>query len=311
VDNATEQLSWLYQLLTYPLFDLGEKPVTLSSAIKLILLVTLVIVAERFLRRTILQRVLSRTRLEEGMRFAIARLVGYVFIAIGLYVALKLVGIDLTSLAVLAGAVGVGIGFGLQNIVSNFVSGLIILAERPIEVGHRIEVAGVEGLVTEIKLRSTVVLTSNNISIIVPNSSFISEPVVNWSYGDPKVRIVLSIGIAYGSDVEKFKRLMIEVALAHSKVLATPPPDVFFIGFGESSLDFELAVWTAEMARSPKRFRSELFYAIERTLRENGIEIPFPQRDLHVRSGSLQLTRGRPVAANPSPAQSDENRSAT
>lgn len=252
------------------------------------------IVLERFLRRSILTRVLSRTRLEEGMRFGIARLAGYVFIAIGLYVALKLVGIDLTSLAVLAGAIGVGIGFGLQNIVNNFISGLIILAERPIEVGHRVEVNGVEGQVTQIKLRSTIVLTNNNISVIVPNSNFISEPVVNWSYGDPKVRVNLPVGIAYGSDVQKFRTLMTEVALAHPKVLANPPPNVFFVGFGDSALDFEIGVWTAEMARSPKKFRSELYYEIEKTLRENGIEIPFPQRDLHVRTGTLGIQRTSP-----------------
>jgi small-conductance mechanosensitive channel len=291
MDTVTAHLKELYELLTYPLFDLGDKPLTLSALLKLTFLVVLVIVLERILRRSILQRVLARTRLEQGMRFAIARITGYFFIAIGLYIALKLVGIDLSSLAVLAGAIGVGIGFGLQNVVSNFISGVIILAERPIEVGHRIEVAGVEGQVMEIKLRSTVVLTNDNISVIVPNSNLISDPVVNWSYGDPKVRINLPIGIAYGSDVEGFRRAMIEVAVAHPKVLAAPPPEVFFIGFGDSSLDFELGVWTADMVRSPKKFRSELYYAIERTLRENKIEIPFPQRDLHVRSGTLSIKR--------------------
>jgi small-conductance mechanosensitive channel len=295
VDTAADYLNRLYQLLTYPLFELGDKPLTLSSLLKLSFLFVLVIVLERILRRSILQRILARTRLEEGMRFAIARMTGYVFIAIGFYVALKLVGIDLTSLAVLAGAIGVGIGFGLQNVVSNFISGVIILAERPIEVGHRIEVAGVAGRVMEIKLRSTVVLTNDNISVIVPNSNLISEPVVNWSYGDPKVRLNLPIGIAYGSDVEVFRRSMIEVAVAHPQVLATPAPEVFFIGFGDSSLNFELGVWTAEVVRGPKKLRSDLYYAIERTLRENKIEIPFPQRDVHVRSGILSIQRSTPA----------------
>jgi small-conductance mechanosensitive channel len=299
MDSIAGYVDWFHRLVTYPLFELGEAEVTLAALIKLVLLVTLVLILERVLRRSLLLRVLGRTRLDEGMRVGIARITGYLFIAIGLYVALKLVGIDLTSLAVLAGAIGVGIGFGLQNIVNNFVSGLIILAERPIEVGHRVEVNGIEGQVMQINLRSTVVLTNDNISVIVPNSAFISDPVVNWSYGDPKVRLNLPVGIAYGSDVEKFRQLMTEVALAHSKVLANPPPAVFFLGFGDSALDFEVGVWTAEMARSPKKFRSELYYAIEKALRENGIEIPYPQRDLHVRSGTLTLRRAVDRPAGP------------
>jgi small-conductance mechanosensitive channel len=287
--DTVEQLNWFYRLFTYPLFDLGQVPITLATLFKFILLLTLVIIVERAFRRIVLIRLLNRTRLEPGMKFAIARITGYIFITIGLYVILKLVGIDLTSLAVLAGAVGIGLGFGLQNVVSNFISGIIILAERPIEVGHRVVVNGVEGQVTKIKLRSTVVVTNNNISVIVPNSSFISEPVVNWSYGDPKVRMILPIGIAYGSDVEKFRQLMTEVALAHPKVLANPPPQVYFIAFGDNALEFELGVWTAEMARSPKRFRSDLYFEIERVLRENNIQIPFPQRDLHLRSGTLSI----------------------
>ena len=208
------------------------------------------ILAESILRRIMLHRVLTRTHLDEGMRFAVARITGYVLLTLGFYLAFTFVGIDLSSLAVLAGAIGVGLGFGLQNIVNNFISGIIILAERPIAIGDRVEVNGVAGQVTRISLRSTVVVTNDNISVIVPNSSFISEPVVNWSHGDPKVRINVPVGIAYGSDVEKFRRLMMEVALAQPEVLRDPPPNVFFIGFGESSLDFEVAVWTAEMLKN-------------------------------------------------------------
>jgi small-conductance mechanosensitive channel len=281
----------LMRVLAYPLFTLGENPISAISILKLFVLIAMVLIAETVLRRLFIRRVLSRTQFDEGMRFAIARIGGYLFITLGCYIALKVVGIDLSSLAVLAGAIGVGLGFGLQNIVHNFISGIIILAERPIAIGDRVEVNGVAGRVARINLRSTIVVTNDNISVIVPNSNFISEPVVNWSHGDPKVRINIPIGIAYGSDVEKFRTLMTTVGLAHPQVLVDPAPHIFFIGFGDSSLDFELGLWTAEMLQNPKRFRSEINYAVEKALRENGIEIPFPQRDLHIRSGTLPITQ--------------------
>src|SRR5262245_62006302 len=200
-----------------------------------------------------------------------------------------MVGLNLTSLAVVAGAVGVRIGFGLQNIVHNFVSGLIILAERPIAIGDRIEVAGVAGQVQQIRLRSTTVLTNDNIAYIVPNSDFITHTVINWSHGDLKVRIRLKVTVAYGTDPLIVERLLLEVAMAHPKALREPSPSVFFCGFGDSALEFELGVWTVEMTSQPRRFKSELYFAIEKKLRENRIEIPFPQRDLHLRSGNFVL----------------------
>jgi small-conductance mechanosensitive channel len=226
---------------------------------------------------------LRRTRFDPGLQFAITKIFGYTFVALGFYVALVINGIDLSSLAVVAGALGIGVGFGLQNIVANFVSGLVLLAERPVAVGDRIEVSGVAGNVTRINLRSTTVLTNDNITIIVPNSELTSKPVTNWSHGDPRVRVRLSVSVAYGSDVEKLRASLLKIAKANSHVLAEPAPTVYFDSFGDSALNFELAVWTAELSRSPRRFRSELNYAIERALREAQIEIPFPQRVVHLR----------------------------
>jgi len=177
----------------------------------------------------------------------------------------------------------------LQNIIHNFVSGIIILAERPIALGDRVEVAGVAGTVSKIRLRSTEIITNDNISIIVPNSDFITHPVTNWSHGDPRVQIRLPVGVAYGTDVEKLKTVLLEVATENAHVLKTPEPSVYFDGFGDSALLFELGVWTSEMTHSPRRFRSELNFAIERKLRGNKIEIPFPQRDLHLKSGAFVL----------------------
>jgi small-conductance mechanosensitive channel len=164
-------------------------------------------------------------------------------------------GIDLSSLAVVAGALGVGLGFGLQNIVSNFVSGLILLAERPIAIGDRIEVSGVAGQVRKISLRSTTVVTNDNIAIIVPNSDLTTKPITNWSHGDPKVQFRLPVGVAYGTDPEKLRLVLLAVARAHPSVLASPEPTLFFEGFGDSALNFELGVWTQDMAHSPRRFR--------------------------------------------------------
>ncbi len=282
-------LAGLRTLLGFPLFTLGEATLTLGLILKLLLLFALVLAAEYVLRRYLTLRVLKRTPLDGPVQYAIARISGYLFILLGFYIALTAVGLNLNSLAVVAGAIGVGIGFGLQNIVHNFVSGIVILAERPIALGDRIEVGGVAGAVTKIRLRSTEVVTNDNISIIVPNSDFITHPVTNWSHGDPRVQIRVPVGVAYGTDVEKVRTVLLEVAAEHSKVLKTPASTVYFEGFGDSALMFELGVWTSEMVNSPRRFRSELNFAIEKKLREHEIQIPFPQRDLHLKSGAFVL----------------------
>lgn len=290
-----EILGHLRAALDFPLFTFGESAVTFAALLKLIVWTILVFVVERLLRQRALARILAHTPLPPGSQFGVARIFGYLFIAIGLYLGLQFAGIDVGSLALFAGAVGVGIGFGLQNIVSNFVSGIIILVERPINLGDRVEVGESAGRVTKISLRSTAIVTNDNITIIVPNSDFITSQVINWSYGDPKVRLRLPVGVAYGSDVAKLRTVLTEAALAHEGVLRDPAPDLLFSGFGESSLDFELAVWTVAMAGRPRRLRSDLNFAIERVLRENGIEIPFPQRDVHVRSGTLQVRPEHPA----------------
>ncbi|HEY5346385.1 MAG TPA: mechanosensitive ion channel domain-containing protein [Verrucomicrobiae bacterium] len=288
-------LAGLQKFLEYPLLKLGSEPFTIASLLKIFFWLAFVLALSWALRRLVVQRLLKHTRFDPSFQYAIGKLTGYVFVMAGIFIALQVNNVNLSSLTVLAGAIGVGVGFGLQNIINNFVSGLIILAERPITIGDRIEVGAVAGQVSEISLRSTTVITNDNIAIIVPNSDIVSHAVTNWSHGDPRVRIRLPVGVAYGTDPEHLRRLLIEVGKEHRSVLAEPAPELFFIGFGDSSLDFELGVWTAEMSSKPRRFRSELYYAIEKKLRENHIEIPFPQRDLHVRSGSLVV---QPPPAN-------------
>jgi len=254
MNNATNSfLNVVHVVLAYPLFTLGERSFTVALVFKLLLLFTLVLGAEHVLRRFFTKRLLIRTKLDAPLQYAIARISGYLFILLGFYVALTAVGLNLSSLAVVAGAVGIGIGFGLQNIIHNFVSGIIILAERPIALGDRIEVAGVAGRVSRIRLRSTEIITNDNISIIVPNSDFITHPVTNWSHGDSRVQIRLPVGIAYGTDVKKLKSVLLEVAAENVNVLKSPEPTVYFDGFGDSALLFELGVWTSAMTHSPRR----------------------------------------------------------
>lgn len=259
--------------------------VTIGSILLLLILFASVIIVERIVQKQLIRRFLSRTKLQPSLQFGLSRIIGYTLIAVGFYVAFQLVGVDLSSLAIIAASLGVGIGFGLQNIINNLVSGIIILAERPISIGDRIEVAGVAGRVTKIQLRSTTVVTNDNITMIVPNADFISNTVTNWSHGDPKVRIRVPVGVAYGSDLKLLQRLLLEAAAEHPKALRDPSPVVLFTEFGDNSLNFELGVWTQEMTAAPIHFTSEMNFIIEQKLRENDIEIPFPQRDLHVRSG--------------------------
>ena len=234
-------------------------------------------------------RFLVNSGLDRSLQYAISQIVSNIVLVAGVFIVLDNAGIHLGTLAVFAGAVGVGIGFGLQNIASNFISGLVILAERPITIGDRVEVAGVAGQVQQIRARSTVILTNDNITMIVPNTKFIDSPVTNWTYGDPRVRFRIPVGVAYGSDLEKVRNALVEVARENSHVLPQPAPTVFLETFGESSINLELVVWSKEMSYRPRRFRSDLNFAIAQKLREAGIEIPWPQRDLHFRDGLVRV----------------------
>jgi small-conductance mechanosensitive channel len=218
---------------------------------------------------------------------------------VGIFIVLDNAGIHLGTLSVFAGAVGVGVGFGLQNIVSNFISGLVILAERPITIGDRVEVAGIAGQVEQIRARSTVIRTNDNITMIVPNTKFIESPVTNWTYGDPRVRFRIPIGVAYGSDLEKACAALVAAAHENPNTLKSPEPTVFLDKFGDNALQLELVVWSSEMSYRPRSYRSDLNFAIERKLREASVEIAFPQRDIHIRSGSLKVDSGGIESSKP------------
>jgi small-conductance mechanosensitive channel len=271
-------------LITRTLFRVGQVEISFSLLIQFVLTLVLIALVAKFTRRLLRERILTRTRFDEGLRYVIARVAGYIVWVIGLMIGLSALGIDLTSLTVLAGALGVGIGFGLQTIVNNLVSGLILLGERSIALGDRDEVGGEAGRVMRIGARSTSVLTNDNIVIIVPNSDFINGQVINWSHaGDTRVRLRLEIGVSYGSDPHLVSKLILEAAAEEPSVLKDPEPNVTFKGFGESSLDFQLRAWTTELTHRPGVFRSHLYFRVWDKFKAHGVEIPFPQRDLHVK----------------------------
>src|SRR5205807_1790387 len=245
-------------------------------------------------KRFLFNRFLTNSGLDRSLQYAISQVASNVVLVVGIFIVLENTGIHLGALTVFAGAVGVGVGFGLQNIASNFISGLVILAERPITIGDRIEVAGVAGQVQQIRARSTVVLTNDNITMIVPNTKFIDSPVTNWTYGDPRVRFRLPVGVAYGSDVNKVREALLAAGRENPNTLKDPAPNVFLDKFGQNSIDLELVVWSKEMSYRPRRFRSDLNFAIAQKLREAGIQIPSPQRDLNFGGGVVRVEMTAP-----------------
>jgi small-conductance mechanosensitive channel len=220
---------------------------------------------------------------DSGVRDSVEKFVRYGILAFGFLFALDNLGISISSLAAIGAILMVGIGFGLQNITQNFISGIILLLERPIKVGDIVTVGSFSGRVVDIRVRSTIIQTRDDISIIVPNSKLVSEEVINDSYSGQKIRRHVKVGAAYGSDVKTVKRLLTEAAMEHESVLKDPPPSVVFEDFGESSLDFDLRFWCSNIWQM-EVISSDLRTAIEEKFRAANIQIPFPQRDLHIRT---------------------------
>lgn len=274
---------------TAKVIPLGNTRYSLEDMIALVLMVLGMIIASKIIADLFKARILSLARINRGAREAIAVIFRYVLLLIGLFVLLPIWGVDLSSFAILASALGVGIGFGFQDIAKNFGSGIVLVFERPIQVGDFVEVGEFLGIIERIGARSTLIRTLDQVSIIIPNSRFLEDEVINWSHDNPVSRLHLPIGVAYSSDVDKVRDVLMEAAENHPFILSHPKPHVLFQGFGDSSLDFELLVWTREPSKQ-LYIKSDLNFRIERLFRENQVEIPFPQRDLHVRSGTLPIS---------------------
>ena len=272
-------------ILSTSLFHIGNSTVNFGLIIYFVASIIVLIYVAYQVKKILINRILVRYNMDIGIRQSIGTITKYLIIVIGLFVIIQSVGIDLSALGILAGALGVGIGFGLQNVTNNFISGLIILFERPIKVGDRIEVGDIVGNVLNIAARATTIITNDNISVIVPNSEFISSTVINWSHNDRMIRFRYPVGVAYKENPEVVKNIILEVVNENEGVLKDPEPDVLFDSYGDSSINFILRVWTIEYTARPKLLRSQLYYEIFKKFREQGIEIPFPQRDLHLKTG--------------------------
>jgi len=294
-------MSWkdFTELFVRPLFTLGKTPVSLESLVEMVVVVLLVVLLSRLVRRALRTRVLAHSKLDIGLQYAIARFAGYVVLVLGFAIGLESVGVDLSTLKVVAGALGIGIGFGLQNVANDYVSGLIILAERPVQIGDRVDLGGgLVGTVQLIGVRATQVLTGDNILYIVPNSQFVTNRVVNWTHVDPRVRFSIPVSASYDSDPHLVEKLLLEVAAAIPSVLKDPAPTVVFKTFGDNALNFELRVWSTAPAEAHGGLDSQINFAIWDKFKANHIEIPFPQRDLHIKE-PVEVELKQSAEANP------------
>ena len=263
-------------------FEFGNFRISLQSVLIALGVFALGLLLTRFVQRWFTGRVFAGRRSDSGLNESMRVGIGYLGFGLAALAGISYLGVDFSNLAIIAGALSVGIGFGLQSIFNNFVSGLILLVERPIKIGDYIEVGGQEGTVKKISVRSTEIETIHRQSVILPNATLITDPVVNWMHLDKSCRLDLPIGVDYGTDVELLRSTLLGVAEKHRGVLKSPPPVVHFAGFGDSSLDFELRVFLRDV-RERIKSSSELRFAILGALREAGISIPFPQRDLHIK----------------------------
>ena len=271
-------------------FTIAGLRITVGRILFAALLVYLAATAS-WLARTVVTTEIARSRgFERGVAESINSLLHYAVITLGVLLALGALGVELQSFAIVAGALGVGIGFGLQNVVNNFVSGLILLFERPVRVGDTVQIGGEWGIIKKIGLRSTIVVTFTQAEMIVPNGDLVSEKVTNWTLSSATTRVEIPVGVAYGSDVQRVLEILLEAARVHPAVVPEPAPMALFTGFGESSLDFEMRIWIGDI---DKRLiaKSAVLAEIDRRFREAGIEIPFPQRDLHLRSVDAEAAR--------------------
>jgi len=305
--NLAESAGQAWSAVVDAGLQVGETRFTVGRLLLASLAVYLAVVISWVLRSLLDRAVFEHRRFDRGIRDSIATLLHYVLVVVGVFIALSVFGVDLSNLALIAGALSVGIGFGLQNVVNNFVSGLILLFERPVRVGDIVVLGTEQGTISKIGMRSTVLTTFNGAELIVPNGDLISQQVINWTLTTPRARLVLPVSVAYGNDPAQVIEMLEEIGAGYSLALDEPAPMAIFTGFGESSVDFELRVWLAAFDQLLKA-RSELAALVTRRFAEAKVEIPFPQRDLHVRSvgegvtGTLRPGRSGEAGAGPTEA---------
>ena len=270
---------------------IGAFSLSLGDVLAFMLTVYLASVVSSLVQFVLAEDVFPRLDLRPGLPYALLSLVKYAIVSVGFVLALLALGINLNRVTVLGGALGVGVGFGLQNIVSNFVSGLILLFERPVRVGDAVQIGDVQGEVRRIGIRATTVRAWEGAEVIVPNSQLVAERVTNWTPADYRRRLDIPVNVAYGSAPDKVIQVLTEVAQSHPDVVASPVPVTLFLGFGDSALQFQLRAWTSRLDRH-LMVRSELGVAVYAALRDAGFSIPFPQQEVRIHPAALPPESG-------------------
>nr|WP_216670390.1 mechanosensitive ion channel domain-containing protein [Microcoleus asticus] len=277
------------QIFTATLFTIGENPVSLQSLVELIVLFIAILVISRSFTGFLKERLLVRLGIDEGNREAIAVIIGYLIVAFGAIVAIQSIGFNLASFAVVAGGLGVGIGFGIQDLTTNFVSGLTLLLDRPVKVGDFVELEGLMGIVKKISIRSTIIQTNDDSSVIVPNSKMISNKIVNWSYENSLLCLRVPVEVAENSNPLLVTETLLNIAYAEAGVVYEPNPKVLFVEFGDDSFKFELLVWT-DRPTDREVIKSSLNFAIEYNFRQHKIEFPFNDREIYLQNPEVILS---------------------
>ncbi|WP_299491771.1 cyclic nucleotide-binding domain-containing protein [Acaryochloris sp. IP29b_bin.137] len=295
----------LWESLNTPFFDLDRKPVSLLTVLIFLITTVLVFVGARVCSQWLKKSVLPQTRMEQGAQAAISTIISYTLAVIGFIILLRSVGLDISSLAVIAGVLGIGLGFGLQELASNFVSGLTLLLEQQLRVGDFVEVDGVLGTIERISIRSTIVRTQDRLFVVVPNQHFFAKNVINWTYQTPESRLHIPVNVAYGSDTVLVTEALLIAARAESRVLKYPPPQVWFKAFGDDAYQFELLVWINQPCDF-QPIQSSLNFLIEQELNRKNIEIPFPQRDLWLKNPEV-LTKALQPSLETAPSSSPQS----
>jgi small-conductance mechanosensitive channel len=271
-------------ILTQTLFHFGGQPVRIFFLIKTFLYLIFLSVLARVARRLVRQIVHQNAHFDEHREYLLTRAVSFSIYALGILIGIHVEQINMSTFYLIGGTLGVGIGFGLQSLVGNFVAGLILLIERPIRLGDRIDFGERTGEVVRVGLRSSWIRTYDNAIVIIPNSEFVSKQILNWTASDPKIRVLISISVAYGSDSERVMQVLLGVAHENNNVMQEPAPSVILTEFGASSITFALRIWTLLKTDHVPQLKSDVFLAVQKRFDESKIEMPFPQMDIHVKS---------------------------
>lgn len=298
-----------FPIFEITLFSLLETSVTARSIASAVVVFYIFLAASWIVRDLLRNVVQPRIGADPGVMSTVGVISNYAIVGIGVLTAASILGFDLSALAIIGGGLSVGIGFGLQELVANFISGILLLFEQTLRPGDMVEVGGQRGTVNQLRMRATVLRTADNVEVLVPNKTLLTSTVANYTNINRTALRTLSVGVSYAADPQRVRDVLMNIANSHGQVLNTPAPAVFFSGFGESSLDFELIVWVGDSPQA-NRILSDLRFMIFKEFKKNGIEIPYPQRDLHLRDGRLGIDQQVAKSEDRSPEDDERTEAA-